>query len=259
MPQPKPTHPDGTRMRWQGQTYKMTGGQWVPEVAASVDPVEEASYNKVRGEELDAVYRAGMLGRQFLNSGKAGQARALLDRTDTGLWAGPRMAVGKALPRAVTDSVTFIPDKDEVDAFDRLSGLSGDFALDKAALLKGPISEKELKFLRQMVLSVGNTEPSNRMFIDATEWAARRASEYARQRRRWTSVRPADRPVEGKRWATFDDWWEEYAREHIPAPADFRAYVDSDGRVRPSQSAATTRPKREIEYTYDANGNLVRR
>ena len=265
MPQRRQTHPEGSKSTWRGVEYEMKGGSWQPVPRAPVDPIEAKAQNDAREEDLKGIYTTGRAERRFLESGVPAQARALLDRADTGTWAPLRREVGRALPKAITDSVGFIPDKDEVAAMDRLAGLSGQFTLGEAAKLKGPISEKELKFLREMVLGLGQSEEANRMFINAREWAARRASEYARQRERWTAKRPADIPVAGMRWPTFDDWWAEYANEHIPAPPEFRAYVESDGRVRPGQrraAPATTRngaPKRDTEWELGPDGQLRRR
>jgi hypothetical protein len=149
----------------------------------------------------------------------ANQAQYWLDNgADTGFLGDFRMQAGRALGGQTSP----------LENFNRVAAT---MALDNVGKLKGPLSDKDIAFLKSTVVDVNSSPQANREAVRAQQWAARRAAAYEAALQEWSRKlgRPSALNAQG---LSFDRWWGQYAQENLPQPG---------GANRPARPQPSTR------------------
>jgi hypothetical protein len=102
----------------------------------------------------------------------------------------------------------------DLQSLDRLgqAGVFGD--LDK---LKGPMSDKDIAFLRSQQVSSTNWGKENGRIVDLMRWSATRSQEYESGLNAWTNRlgSPSARNAQG---LSYDAWWAKWSQQNLPRP-----------------------------------------
>lgn len=145
----------------------------------------------------------------------ANQAAAILPNTPTGLFADQRIALGKAVP--FLSALPGIPDREQTANLETTSRLGAEGSLGDVKKLPGPLSEKELAFIRTMQINPNASREENRRVIEAMKWAAKRQTAYGASLQEWTE-RLGSPSARNKQGQSFDGWWGKYSASALPAP-----------------------------------------
>lgn len=197
-------------------------------------------YDRIRADKdiarLESAGEGARMGLAMEDS--ANQAQYWLDHgADPGFLGDIRMQAGRA----------FGGQSSPLENFNRVA--SG-MALDNVGKLKGPLSDKDIAFLRSTVIDVNSSAPANRAAIEAQRWAARRGAAYEAALQEWSRKlgRPSALNAEG---LSFDRWWGQYASERLPQPG---------GAARPAARPATRTPsaqERALAARFDADKKRI--
>lgn len=148
----------------------------------------------------------------------AKRGEAILDKTPTGPMADFRIEAGKALQEVPFAGVLpLVPSKQETDNLQEMRNIGSMGALGDVSKLRGPLSEKELVFIRQMQVDPNASKGANRRVLEVMKWVARRQAAYGRAMQAWDR-RLGSPTAANKDGLTFDAWWGRYAAEKLPPP-----------------------------------------
>lgn len=216
-------------------------GKWVPESAV------QNPFAAAQGSQKYADAMAGARAKADLNkleaatasAGQSGtinanadQVQQLLRKTGT----GPGAIIAK-------------PFSADLQSLDRLgqAGVFGD--LDK---LKGPMSDKDIAFLRSQQVSSTNWGKENGRIVDLMRWSATRSQEYEAGLNAWTNRlgSPSARNGQGM---SYDAWWAKWSQENLPRPDISGGPKKAPPIAPPPGSKASP-----SVIQYDSNGNRVR-
>jgi len=156
--------------------------------------------------KMDAASEAVMTAGQ--TSANADQIQQILRRTATGPGAGIAAAGSNWNPLSNHQYGT------DIQALDRLgnAGVFGDLGK-----LKGPMSDRDVAFLRSQQVSPKNWGPENQNVVDLMRWSSRRATQYEAGLNAWTEKlgSPSARNAKGQ---SYEAWWGDWSAKHIPRP-----------------------------------------
>jgi hypothetical protein len=91
-------------------------------------------------------------------------------------------------------------------------GIFGDLEL-----LKGAISDKDVKFLREQQIDPGKTRQENQRIVNLMEWTGVRAKAYEGAMNAWAN-RLGSPSAKNARGQSFVGWWEDWSEKNIPRP-----------------------------------------
>lgn len=138
--------------------------------------------------------------------GRAKEIGALLKQTSTGPLAylvhGAQAAVGA--PKDLTNLSTI----------KRLGGQGVFGDLDK---LKGAISDKDVRFLREQQVDPGKFGGENKRIVDLMTWTGDRSKAYEAAMNAWAN-RLGSPSALNARGQSFQGWWAQWSEENMPRP-----------------------------------------
>jgi len=227
------TAPDGTRVVFRG-------GKAVP-IEAVENPFAYAPKTAKYAEAM-AAQRAKMdvakmdgateaAGQAGMINANADQIQQLLRRTGT----GPLALIAK-------------PFNSDLQSIDRLgqAGIFGDLGK-----LKGPMSDKDIAFLRSQQVSTQSPGQENQRVVDLARWSARRAQEYESGLNAWTN-RLGSPSARNDRGQSYDGWWSTWSQQNLPRP-DLTVKRPLPPAARAAQPRPATSPAPAVtrELTYN--------
>ena len=248
-PQPVQAAPQG-----MAEAYRTTGlynpntGTYTPPPATdSNDPnaLYQATFDRERAKKDIARIEGAAAGARDAGSmlATAEQGRRYLDNgAPTGPAAEFRMGAGR-VAGGVLGILPGIPTTPETNALTGFNQIVSGLTLSNVGQLKGPLSDRDIKFLQGLTASIDASPESNRRAIAGQEWAAARLLAYEAAQTRWAQElgRPSATNRAGQ---SFDQWWANYAAQNIPPPTEAGPYTIKP-RGRPAAPAATAPSARE--------------
>lgn len=224
MPQPGEIRPgpNGRRAQWTGERWVEIAPAPVapatpgPRAAASGSIIDQQigskPYNtKVAGDLASADVAMQQAARASAVEGAQAKGRAkeigaLLKQTSTGPLAylvhGAQAAVGA--PQNLTNLSTI----------KRLGGQGVFGDLDK---LKGAISDKDVRFLREQQVDPGRFGGENKRIVDLMTWTGDRARAYEAAMNAWAN-RLGSPSATNANGLSFQGWWGDWSEKNMPRP-----------------------------------------
>lgn len=214
------------------------GGKWVPESA--VRNPYEAAVGTQKYADTAAVARA-----KRDDAKRAAAADAVTQSAQTGALADQIQGL---LRRQSTGPGAIIakPFSADLQSLERL-GQEGVFGnLDK---LKGPMSDKDIAFLKSQSVSPTLWGKENQRIVDLMRWSAKRSQEYENGLAAWEERlgSPSARNAQG---LSYDAWWAKWSQQNLPRP-------DLSGKKAPPVPPPPRANAGGSVIQYDAKGNRV--
>lgn len=135
----------------------------------------------------------------------------------TGSFAGVRKTLGKNVGDAL-GGLPFIPTREEAQSLENLGTLTAERTLGDVSKLKGPLSDKDVRFLASMQVDPYASRGHNQFVVDLQKWANNRRSNYYNGMQAWTNVLGSPRATNGN-GLTYDQWWAKWSEANIPRPS----------------------------------------
>jgi hypothetical protein len=200
-----------------------------------------AEYRAKRDEEQIGNALQGVRTADDLTS-TSSQARDLINQgTPTGGFADVRMELGRKFGGPTVNFLTagFIPDKKTTGRMERFQQLTNEAVLGDVSKLKGPLSDRDIQFLKDTQAGINTTADGNRRALAAREWAATRMKAYESALQSWTNRLGAPSAL-NPRGQSFDAWWSSWSMQNIPPPStgDAYRYKSRTAPARPQAPAA---------------------
>jgi len=194
---------------------------------------DTAAVARAKRDEAKVTAAADAVTQSAQTAALADQIQGLLRRQST----GPGAIVAK-------------PFSADLQSLERL-GQEGVFGnLDK---LKGPMSDKDIAFLKSQSVSPTLWGKENQRIVDLMRWSAKRSQEYESGLNAWTERlgSPSARNAQG---LSYDAWWAKWSQQNLPRP-DL-----SGGKAPPPLPGQPPRANAAggSVIQYDAQGNRVR-
>lgn len=241
MANPIAEYADGTRKQWDG-------GSWV-DIAPISKGFDAASNSQKYQDKLAQARATSDMARldagakseeeAYTNETTANRAREVLDEdTPTGSMAGMRIAAGRAVgsPLAHTLSLGFVPTKDQTANLETVQGLGNQGALGAVGQLKGPLSDRDVQFLKTLQYSADATPAYNKRVVEAQTWLSHRQAAYAAAQRTWTERLGSPSALNDK-GVSFDRWWGDYSSKTLPPPNIAKPRTGDDLKARSASRA----------------------
>lgn len=228
--------------------------------AAAADPnaTYQERYDRVRADKdiarLEAAGEGARMGSDMMSS--ADSADYWLDRgAPTGPMADQRIWLGQTVG-GLLGWAPGIPTGEQADELRNFSRVASSMALDQVGKLKGPLSDKDIAFLKATVADADASPRANRAAIEAQRWAGNRARSYEAALQAWTQRRgrPSALNPQGQ---SFDQWWGQWSSEHLPppgVPARPPAPREASPQVRAQVRAKSDRIRRQGATDQDIMG-----
>jgi hypothetical protein len=207
------TMPDGTRVIVRGGKIVpigQPGGAQGSEIYMSTLGRDQAKADVKRLEGATDLQQQG-----YGAEATALQAESLLPRTPVGAWSGVAEGIGKKAP--FLQGRLGVPSAEQLGNLGSYKRLQSMGALGDAANLKGPMSDKDVAFLKGMQYDPEGTREYNRQVIEAQKWAARRQTAYGSALKSWTRTLGSPSAVNAN-GLDFGSWWGKYSAEALPPP-----------------------------------------
>lgn len=229
MPYPVATYADGSERQWNGQEWVVTkppgGVKGYDSVGQSAEMLKalakgRAAKDLARLEGSQAAEKEG-----YDNEQTALRAQDVLDTgVPTGVLGETRMAAGKAFSDhpfmgKVANVLTggFVPDNKQTVNLETMQTLGNTGALGQVGQLKGPLSDRDVQFIKSLQYSPNSSRAQNQRVIEAQKWVARRQAAYGAALRKWTENLGSPSALNGK-GMSFDRFWGEYSARALPRP-----------------------------------------
>lgn len=236
MPQPGEIRPgpNGRRAQWTGErwveiapapTAPATPG---PRPVASGNIMQQQIGNKSYTTKLasDVAARDATLTTQAqegavqgaLTKGRAKEIGDLLKQTST----GPGAYIGHGVKALVGAPQDFT----NLSTIKRLGGQGVFGDLDK---LKGAISDKDVRFLREQQVDPGKFGGENQRIVDLMTWTGDRSKAYEAAMNAWAN-RLGSPSALNARGQSFQGWWARWSEENMPRPDVAKANAKAQNR-----------------------------
>ena len=205
--------PDGTKVIYRNGRVEPLNG---------ITKTYEDAFARNRAKaDLSTIEKAGE-GVQAADGliSTSGQARRLLDEgVPTGGFAETRLGLGRKIGGPVANALTggFVPTKDATAKMERFQQLTNEAVLGDVGKLKGPLSDRDILFLKDTQAGLNSTPEGNRRALAAREWAATRLSAYESALQSWTKTLGAPSALNAK-GQSFQSWFSGWANQNIPPP-----------------------------------------
>lgn len=205
--------PGGRRAQWNGQS-------WI-ELPPVPQAVRDKNQKKLDEQTLESA-REGVMAAST-NRGTADEIARLLQKQPTGKFYDINFPFYGKVRNSNLQSI------------ERL-GQSGVFP--DLSKLKGPLSDKDLAFLRSQQVSVANYGDENQRIVNLMRWASNRAVKYEEAIQAWNKVLGSPN-VPNRKGQSFQSWWLEYADKNIPRPDIFQGTKNAEpqGKIIARRSA----------------------
>lgn len=182
------------------------------------------------------------------NEQTANRAKEVINAgTPTGLFADQRIAMGKALKGTPLSGHFGIPSYEQTANLETLKSLGNQGALGQVGQLKGPLSDRDVAFLKSLQYDPGATQEQNRRVTEAHQWVAKRQAGYSAALRTWADTLGSPSATNA-RGETFDRWWGGWSAEHLPPPGI------AGPRPQVSRAQAPTRPQNAFAPRQSSGG-----
>lgn len=224
MPYPVATYADGSERQWNGQEWVVTkppgGVKGYDSVGQSAEMLKALAKGRAAKDlaRLESSQVAEAEG--YGNEQTALRAQDVLDTgVPTGTFGEQRAAVGKAIGNKVTSFLSggLIPDKEQTANLETMQTLGNTGALGQVGQLKGPLSDRDVQFIKTLQYSPNSSRTQNQRVIEAQKWVARRQAAYGAALRKWTENLGSPSALNGK-GMSFDRFWGEYSARALPRP-----------------------------------------
>jgi hypothetical protein len=90
-------------------------------------------------------------------------------------------------------------------------------ALGQVGELKGPLSDRDVAFIKTLQYSPGASRTQNARVVEGQKWIAKRQAAYASALRTWTEKLGSPSALNGA-GVSFDRWWGDYSTNALPPP-----------------------------------------
>jgi hypothetical protein len=227
------TMPDGTRVIVRGGKIVpigQPGGAQGSEVYMATLGRDQAKADVKRLEGATDLQQQG-----YGAEATALQAESLLPRTPVGAWSGFAESIGKKVP--FLQGKLGVPSAEELGNLGSYKRLQSMGALGDAANLKGPMSDKDVAFLKGMQYDPEGTREYNEQVIAAQKWAAQRQTAYGSALKSWTRTLGSPSAVNAN-GLDFGSWWGKYSAEELPPPGTPRRAATAPPPPRKPPAAA---------------------
>ena len=152
--------------------------------------------------------------------GRAKEIAPLLEQTYTG--PGAYFGALGSIPKSGLQDLT------NLSTVKRLGGkaIFGDLEL-----LKGAISDKDVKFLREQQVDPGKTREENQRIVKLMEWTGVRSKAYEGALNAWSNRlgSPSAKNANGQ---SFIGWWADWSEKNIPRPGISESKPQGNGRFK---------------------------
>lgn len=220
--------PQRRRNRRTGEVQVLVNGQWQTQSGGMGQEYARVQAREQAKLDVDR-YSNALAGRNdaFERESAADEALRLLQTAPT----GPNSELRTDLANRGLGWLPWVPERDEADNLTRLRQLGSEGVLGTVGELKGPLSDRDVTFLREMQINPDASPEANRRVAEAHRWAARRQAAYGSAMSRWVRDlgSPSARNAEG---LSFDDWWSDYSARELPRPGTYR----NVGYVQPGEA-----------------------
>jgi len=217
--------------------YQDTLGQW--RAKSDIKKLDEASAIEEQA---------------YSNEQTANTAKDLIPDTPTGFLGDIRRDAGKMMGNGLTHvlSLGAIPDEKQTHNLEAMTGLGNQGALGTVGQLKGPLSDRDVVFLKTMQYDPNASQARNKQVAEAQTWLAKRQAAYSAALRTWTEHLGSPSAL-NPQGMTFDRWWGGYSAEHLPQP-DISKGGPKLPPLRPKGPPAVGGSN---DVFYDAEGNRL--
>jgi len=227
----KGTTPDGTRVIFRGgKVYPLdqdpNKGGGFDASAESKKYQDKLAFERAK-MDAETMQRASQAEREaYAAEANADQAKRILKQdTPLGGFAGARMAVSNNVP--FMRGVLSVPTQDQAANMETLQRYGNQGTLGSVGQLKGPLSDRDIAFLKTLQYNVGSNRESNMRVAMAQKWAAKRQAAYAAALRKWTEVGGSPSAL-NPQGMSFDRWWGQYAEKALPPPTFDRESMNAE-------------------------------
>ena len=210
------------------QGYRFMGGDpanpssWQP-VGSGFDASAEGKkyQDKLAFErakmDADKLRFAGDAEREAYPKDEAARANMQLLNQDLPLggFAEPRMWASKNFK--VLRGKFGIPNEDQLANMQSIQRAGNEGTLGNVGQLKGPLSDRDVQFLKTLQYDVNSPKQTNMRVAMAEQWAAKRQAAYAAALRKWTEGLGSPSAL-NPQGLSFDRWWGQYAEKALPRP-----------------------------------------
>lgn len=207
-----------------GRKWQATPGGWVEyKVGANtaLSPAFDKTYQESLGrgaakyDILKTAEAEKAISEGFSNANTAQRAMDAIDSgAKTGVFADARIALGKS---PIAGFAGIVPTREDATRLETLRTIQNQGALGDVQHLKGPLSDKDVQFLKEMQVSIGNTPQANRTVAQYQAWVAKRQAAYGRAMQSWKAKLGSVMAPNAK-GQTFEAWWGGYANQALPMP-----------------------------------------
>lgn len=210
------------------QGYRFMGGDpsnpsaWQP-VGSGFDSSSEGK--KYQGKlaferakmDADKLRLASDAEREGYSKDEAARANMGLLKQDIPLggFAEGRMWASKNLP--FMRGALGVPTEDQLANMQSIQRAGNEGTLGNVGQLKGPLSDRDVVFLKTLQYDVNSPRQTNMRVAMAEQWAAKRQAAYASALRKWTEILGSPSAL-NKEGISFDRWWGQYSEQALPRP-----------------------------------------
>lgn len=158
---------------------------------------------------------AEMANEGYTNEQSALAARQLVDRTPTGTFGGARLQAGKALGGVLGG--WGVPTPEQTHDMEDLNVLGNLGAMMNKDLLKGPMSNQDVKFLQSLSYNINSSREHNQLVAETQHWVSKRQAAYEAAMRAWTKNLGSPSALNGN-GMSFEQWWGGWSGQNLPRP-----------------------------------------
>jgi hypothetical protein len=210
--------PQRRRSKKTGEVQILRNGSWETLISSTYARGMDSNMSKLDAETLTAARSQGSGAVSMAREG--GRVQDLLAQgAPVGGGADLRISLGRALPDVVGRYVPGIPDKRETSMLEEIQRIGSVGALGDVGQLKGPLSEKELAFIRELQINPNATPETNNRVANAMRWVGARRAAYSRAAEVWQQTH-GGLSVPAPNGMNFYTWWPSYAENNLPFPAN---------------------------------------
>jgi hypothetical protein len=143
--------------------------------------------------------------------------------------------MGKTFPWA--GGMLGVPTREQTANIGAMGRLQNMGALGDSANLKGPMSDKDVAFLKGMQYDPTGTPEYNQTVIAAQKWAAQRQAAYGAALKSWTRTLGSPSALNAN-GLDFGTWWGQYSSQQLPPPGVARRAPAAPPRQAPPAAPA---------------------
>jgi hypothetical protein len=181
----------------------------------------------------------------YQNEQDADYSASIVKQAPSGFLGDARLMLGKSPLGKVAGGWFGVPNREDTVALEQLNEQGNRGALANTTMLKGPMSDKDVAFLKSLSYSINSTPEHNAKVAEAAKWASKRQAAYGASMRTWTQKlgSPSSLNPQGQ---DFEQWWGQWSGENLPRPGTQpitpRAMANGQLKQQSAQARANSDP-----------------